>query len=312
MASYKLRHLQVFWVVGSEGSMSAAARRLGVAVQTVSSQVRDLERDLGFTLLQVRARGVELTPAGRAALELAEPMFQLAERVPQAVAQAAAGEGMVLRVGIADSLPKLLVRQLLTPVCEDGRMRLVGLEGEFDDLLGELALHRLDIVLADRAAPPHPSLKLHSRLLGSAQVAWFAQPALARRVEGVAFPELLGRLPLLMPTAHAALRARLDDWLLRHDIRARVAGEFEDSALLASFGQSGMGAFAAPDWTTPQWLREAGLVRLGLSADVTESCYAIAARRRIEHPALRRLLEAAAEVRAAAADASGPPPAAAR
>ena len=110
MAAYKLRHLQVFWVVAAEGSMSAAARRLGVAVQTVSSQVRDLERDLGFELLRVRARGVELTPAGRAALELAEPMFQLAERVPQAVAQAAAGEGMVLRVGIADSLPKLLVR----------------------------------------------------------------------------------------------------------------------------------------------------------------------------------------------------------
>lgn len=305
MAVYKLRHLQVFWVVAAEGSMSAAARRLGVAVQTVSSQVRDLERDLGFELLRVRARGVELTPAGRAALELAEPMFQLAERVPQAVAQAAAGEGMVLRVGIADSLPKLLVRQLLRPVCDDGATRLVGLEGEFDDLLAELALHRLDIVLADRPAPTHPSLKLHSRLLGSAQVAWFAAPALAHRAEGVAFPELLGRLPLLMPSTHAALRARLEDWLLRHDIHARVVGEFEDSALLASFGQSGMGAFAAPDWSTPQLLREGGLVRLGLSADVSESFYAIAARRRIEHPALGRLLEAAAEVQAAAARVPG-------
>ena len=306
MTRYKLRHLHYFWVVATEGSMSAAARRLGVAVQTVSSQVRDLERDLGFTLLRVRARGVELTPAGRAALELAEPMFQLAERIPQAVAQAAAGEGMVLRVGIADSLPKLLVRQLLQPVCDHGHMRLVGLEGEFDDLLAELALHRLDIVLADRAAPPHPSLKLHSRLLGSAQVAWFAQPALARQVEGAAFPGLLGRLPLLLPTAHAALRARLDDWLARHDIRVHVAGEFEDSALLASFGQSGMGAFAAPDWSAPQLLHEGGLVRLGLSADVSESFYAIAARRRIEHPALRRLLEAAAEVQAAAARIAGP------
>jgi LysR family transcriptional activator of nhaA len=300
MAAYKLRHLQVFWVVGTEGSMSAAARRLGVSVQTVSSQLRDLERDLGYALLRVRARGVEPTPAGRAALELAEPMFQLAERVPQAVAQAAAGEGMVLRVGIADSLPKLLVRQLLRPVCDEGAMRLVGLEGEFDELLAELALHRLDIVLADRAAPPHPSLKLHSRLLGSAQVAWFAAPELARRVEGASFPELLGHLPLLMPTTHAALRARLEDWLARHDIRARVVGEFEDSALLASFGQSGMGAFAAPDWSAPQLVREAGLVRLGLSADVGESFYAISARRRIEHPALGRLVEAAAAVQAAA------------
>jgi LysR family transcriptional activator of nhaA len=300
MAGYKLRHLQVFWVVGTEGSMSAAARRLGVSVQTVSSQLRDLERDLGYALLRVRARGVELTPAGRAALELAEPMFQLAERVPPAVAQAAAGEGLVLRVGIADSLPKLLVRQLLRPVCDEGPTRLVGLEGEFDDLLAELALHRLDIVLADRAAPPHPSLKLHSRLLGSAQVAWFAAPELARQVEGASFPELLGRLPLLMPTSHAALRARLEDWLLRHDIRARVVGEFEDSALLASFGQSGMGAFAAPDWSTPQLVREAGLVRLGLSVEVGESFYAISARRRIEHPALGRLVEAAAAVQAAA------------
>ncbi len=306
MAAYKLRHLQYFWVVASEGSMSAAARRLGVAVQTVSAQVRDLERDLGFTLLRVRARGVELTPAGRAALELAEPMFQLAERLPQAVAQAAAGEGAVLRVGIADSLPKLVVQQLLGPVCEGAAMRLVGLEGEFDDLLAELALHRLDIVLGDRAAPIQPSLRLHSRLLGSAQVAWFAQAALARRVEGVAFPDLLGRLPLLMPTPHAALRARLDDWLARHDIRPQVVGEFEDSALLASFGQSGMGAFAAPDWSTPQLLRDRALVRLGSSADVSESFYAISARRRIEHPAVHRLLAAAVEVQAAAAGPGGP------
>ena len=312
MTTYKLRHLQYFWVVASEGSMSAAARRLGVAVQTVSAQVRDLERDLGFTLLRVRARGVELTPAGRAALELAEPLFQLAERLPQAVAQAAAGEGAVLRVGIADNLPKLVVRQLLQPVVDDGGTRLVGLEGEFDDLLAELALHRLDVVLGDRPAPTHPSLKLQSRLLGRAQVAWYATPELAQRVGDAGFPELLGRLPLLLPTAHAALRARLDEWLSRHAIHARVAGEFEDSALLGSFGQAGMGAFAAPDWSAPQLLRDAGLVRLGVCADVSESFYAVAARRRLEHPAVRRLLEAAALAQAAAAQlaegASSTPP----
>ena len=304
MTRYKLRHLHYFWVVATEGGMSAAARRLGVAVQTVSAQVRELERDLGFTLLRLRARGIELTPAGRAALELAEPMFQLAERLPQAVAQAAAGEGAVLRVGIADSLPKLVVRQLLQPVCADSGTRLVGLEGEFDELLAELALHRLDIVLGDRPAPSHPSLKLQSRLLGHAQVAWYATPELAGRAGGLAFPQMLGQLPLLLPTTHAALRARLDDWLSRHGVRARVAGEFEDSALLSSFGQAGMGAFAAPDWLAPQLLREAGLLRLGLSSEVSESFYAVAARRRVEHPAVRRLLEAAAQAQAQAQAAS--------
>jgi len=61
---FNYRHLYYFWMVAKEGSMSHAAARLDMAVQTVSAQVRELERDLGCQLLRPAGRGLALTEAG--------------------------------------------------------------------------------------------------------------------------------------------------------------------------------------------------------------------------------------------------------
>jgi LysR family transcriptional activator of nhaA len=233
-----------------------------------------------------------LTEAGAVAMAHADQIFQLGEQLPAAVREAATGQGLRLAVGISDGLPKLIVRHLLQPALEDRRVRLLCHEDEFDRLLGDLALHRLDVVLSDRAAPANPNLRLYSHALGEAPLAWFAPVAMARRVKAK-FPAALAEMPVLLPTGHSAVRPRLDQWLERQGLRPQIAGEFEDSALLAAFGRSGLGAFPASRWSREELLKDTALTLLGDSPELLEHFWLISAERRIQHPLVQRLLTAA-------------------
>lgn len=289
MQPLNYRHLYYFWVAAKEGGIARAAERLDMAIQTVSTQVRELERSLGYALLKPAGRSVELTDAGSAAFRLAEQIFQLGEQIQTAVQEAAVSQGQRLAVGIADSLPKLAVRHLLQPASDTPNLRLLCHEDEFDDLLADLALHRLDLVLADRPAPANPNLKVFSHPMGSVSIAWYA-PASLLGAATQEFPACLGQLPLLLPTTHSAVRSRLEDWLARNGIRPTVVGEFEDSALLATFGESGFGAFPAPEWSADELTGRRGLTQLGRCPDVVEHFYGICAQRKVEHPVVQRLL----------------------
>ena len=286
---FSYRHLYYFWVVAKEGGVARAAERLGMAVQTVSTQVRELERALGYALLKPAGRGVALTEAGLAALRQAEQIFQLGEQLPAAVRDAAGAPTVRLVVGISDQLPKLAVRSLMQPVMQAPHLKLLCLVDEFEDLLGDLALHRLDVVLADRAAPPNPSLKVYSHPLTASALAWYAPPVLyaaARR----GFPQSLAQVPVLLPTTHAAVRARLDQWFERLAIRPNVAGEFEDSALLKTFGAAGMGVFPMAGLVHEDLAAHYGVKRVGACAGVEEHFFAIAAHKKVLHPLVERLL----------------------
>jgi LysR family transcriptional activator of nhaA len=290
-APVNYRHLYYFWVVAKEGGMARAASRLDMAVQTVSAQVRALEQSLGHALFKPAGRGIVLTEAGIVALAHAEQIFQLGEQLPDAVRAAATGQGLRLAVGISDGLPKLVVRHLLQPALEDRRVRLLCHEDEFERLLGDLALHRLDAVLSDRAAPPNPNLRLYSHALGEAPLAWFAPVGMVPR--GARFPACLADMPVLLPTGHSAVRPRLDQWFERQGFRPQIAGEFEDSALLAAFGRSGMGAFPASHWSREELLKDKGLRLLGDCPELVEHFHLISAERRIQHPLVQKLLVAA-------------------
>lgn len=287
-APVNYRHLYYFWVVAKEGGMARAAARLDMAVQTVSAQVRSLEQSLGHSLFKPAGRGIVLTEAGVVALAHAEQIFQLGEQLPDAVRAAATGQGLRLAVGISDGLPKLVVRHLLQPALEDRRVRLLCHEDEFERLLGDLALHRLDAVLSDRPAPPNPNLRLYSHALGEAPLAWFAPAAMVPR--GSRFPECLAGMPVLLPTGHSAVRPRLDQWFERQGIRPQIAGEFEDSALLAAFGRSGMGVFPVSQWSREELLKDKGLKLLGDSPELVEQFHLISAQRRIQHPLVQKIV----------------------
>ena len=287
--SYSYRHLYYFWVVAKEGGLTRAAEKLSLSVQTVSTQVRELEQALGAGLLKPAGRGLALTEAGRAALDLADQIFSLGETLRERVREAVDVPTVRLAVGISDGLPKLVAQRLLAPILDTPQLRLLCHEDEFDDLLGDLALHRLDVVLADRPAPANPNLRVYSHSLGSSPIAWYAHP---RWAEAAArdFPKSLADVPLLLPTSHAALRPRLDQWFTEQDLRVRVTGEFEDSALLATFGAEGLGVFPAALAVDDALTTRHGVVRVGLCEDVEEFFYAVGTDKKISHPLVRRLL----------------------
>ena len=289
--SFNYRHLFYFWVVAKEGGIARAAERLDMAVQTISAQVRELEKSLGVSLLRTEGRNLVLTDAGVAALHEADHIFALGELLPVRVREAATGQTLRLNLGISDGIAKLAVHRLLTPVLDEPHLRLLCHEGEFQPLLGELALHKLDAVLADRAAPPNPALRTTSQLLGTSAIAWYAPPLWAEAAANN-FPHSLAVVPVLLPTDHAAMRARIDHWLERERIRPHIAGEFEDSALLSTFAATGMGVMPAPVSLGEHLAQTHGLVQVGSTPEVQEQFHLIYSARKVMHPLLTRLLEA--------------------
>lgn len=283
------RHLYYFWVAAKEGGMSQAAARLGMAVQTISAQVRLLELSLGHALFKPAGRGLALTEAGQAALRVGEQIFQLGEQLPSAVRGAMAQTGVRLLVGISDGLPKLAVRDLLAPTLTEPRLRLVCHEGDFEDLLADLALHRLDVVLSDRPAPANPNLKLYSHALGASALVWYAPEALLADARD-GFPLSLARVPVLLPSAQASVRLRIDPWFEQHGVTPNLVGEFEDSALLVTFGASGMGVFPASERLRDKLLHSYGLHGFAACDGVQEHYYAIAKARKVQHPLVQCLL----------------------
>ena len=290
-ADFNYKHLYYFWVVAKEGGISRAASKLDMAVQTISAQVRELERSLGYALLKPAGRGLVLTNAGMAAMQQADLIFQLGENLPAVVRDAMGSPAVRLAVGISDALPKLVVHRLLQPVLTAPHLRLLCNEGEFDDLLGDLALHRLDIVLADRPAPSNPNIKLYSHSMGSSPISWYASAALYKSAKKD-FPNCLADVPVLLPTSHTDVRARIDHWFEHRDIRPRIVGEFEDSALLKTFGASGMGVFPAVEWVHDDLLKHDGVRQLGPCDGVAENFFAIGTERKVQHLLVQRLLSA--------------------
>ena len=287
--AFNYRHLYYFWVVAKEGGMSRAATRLDMAIQTVSAQVRELERDLGCQLLKPAGRGLALTEAGVVALQQAEQIFQLGESLPELVRGAAQVQAVRLTVGIADGLPKLVVQRLVQPVLATPGLRLVCHEGEMADLLADLALHRMDVVLSDHPAPFNPHLKVHNHPLGASAMGWYAAPYWWEQAQD-GFPASLNRVPVLLPTTHSTVRRPLDQWLIQHRLRPRVVGEFEDSALLETFGGSGLGVFPAALSVQDDLLQRHQARLLGPCEGVEDHYYAISTERRVKHPVVQQLL----------------------
>jgi LysR family transcriptional activator of nhaA len=287
--AFNFKHLYYFWVVAKEGGVSRAAEKLGMAVQTVSAQVRELEKALGCELLKPAGRGLALTEAGMVAMQQADLIFQLGEELPAKVKEAGSTASVRLWLGISDGLPKLVVHRLLQPVMDEPLLRLLCHEGQFNQLLGDLALHKLDLVISDRPAPANPNIKLYSHALGISPVAWYSTAALLKSSRR-AFPHCLSELPVLLPTMHTANRLRLDAWFDQHGIRPRVVGEFEDSALLKTFGASGMGVFPMAEVVEDELQAHYSVRRMGLCDGVTEQFFAIGTEKKVQHPLVMRLL----------------------
>ena len=301
-------HLFYFWTVAREGGVSKAAETLRLAQPTVSAQIKQFERAIGQTLLERQGRRVVLTETGRIVFRYADDIFTLGRELQETLKGRPAGQTLKLRVGVANAVPKLIVHRMLRPAI-DGALpiQLTCHEGQPDQLLAQLATHALDVVISDAPAPAHLHVKVFSHLLGESGTTFFAGSALARRVRR-GFPHSLHEMPMLLPTSATVLRRALEQWFDHLHIRPRVGGEFEDSALMKAFGESGTAVFPAPTVIAAQVRRHYGVVAIGRTDEVRERYYALSAERRVTHPGVAALSKAArTEVFAPAP--SQPPPA---
>ena len=288
-AGLNFRHLYYFWVVAKEGGVTRAAERLGLAVQTVGTQLQLLEQAIGKTLFNQQGRRMVLTDAGRTALSYADQIFLLGQQLEEALDEGDSGR-IRLAVGISDSLPKLTAYRLLeSALALKTKVRLVCHENEFDALLADLALHKLDIVLTDRNV--RTTLRVFSHLLFDSETMVVGTAVLAARYAG-GFPDNLNGAPFLLPTRNNALRARIDEWFELHRVRPDVVGEFEDNALLNTFGRRGLGLFFAPSALAEELSEQFGAVLVGPVPQVREQVYAISNERKIKHPAVEAILAA--------------------
>ncbi|CAE6739720.1 transcriptional activator NhaR [Nitrospira defluvii] len=286
-------HLLYFWSVAKHGSVRKACEELRLAQPTISAQIRVLEEALGERLFARSGRHLILTEMGRVVFGYAEDIFSLGQDLMNTVKGRSGGRSMRLTVGIADAVPKLLATRILKPAFTLSYLaRIVCLEGTLDRLLADLAIHRLDLVIGDTQAPSTVNVQAYSHLMGESTITLFATAKLATRYRRN-FPQSLEGAPFLLPTSHATLRRLLDTWLVRKELHPNIIGEFEDSATLKAIGHDGYGIFPGSTVMEKEICRQYQVRMLGRVDGVKQRFYAITVERKLEHPAVRTIFEAA-------------------
>jgi LysR family transcriptional activator of nhaA len=293
MLNYK--HLHYFWVVAKEGSIARASEKLHLTPQTISGQLTLLENYLGVILFEKSGRNLAITESGRLVLSYADEIFSLGGELEEFVHQLPTRLPQTLRIGIVDVVPKSITHRILEPVLKIPEpVRMICRESSLDNLLAELAVHRLDIVLADRPIPSNVSARGFSHKLGQCGVSFFADKKLNKDLDGK-FPQCLDRAPLLLPSSDNQLRSGIDRWLDKLRIHPRVVAEFDDSALMKAFGQEGAGIFIAPSAIEKEVEAQYRVACIGRTDEVQEIFYAISVERRVTHPVVTTIMETARE-----------------
>lgn len=288
-------HLYYLWTVVRTGGVSEASEQLRLTQPTVSAQLRQLERSLDTKLFEREGRRLKLTPEGEIVFRYAAEIFSLGEEMLAVLAGGEIASQPLFRVGLVDVFPKLVAVRLCEPVlAQASPPRLIIEEGRLDQLLGRIANHELELVIADRPVPPGSRVRAFSHFLGETGISFLATKKLAGRYRSN-FPQSLHGAPVLLPSANAELRRAIDQWFVEQQLTPRVVGEFEDSALMTMFGEQGIGIVPVPTIVEARAKRDFRLERVGRTEEVRERFYLLSAERKVTHPVIRVMTERASQ-----------------
>lgn len=286
-------HLLYFWTTVREGGIGRAAAQLHITPQTISGQIKLLERELGGALLQKQGRRAVPTELGRTVFDYADQLFTLGQDLVRVAQGAAPVERRSVTIGVSDVVPNLITWRIVAPLMEgDNPFRVICHTGSLDTLVAELAARKLDLVISPSALPANAGLRAFSHLLGECEVTFFAAPALARRLRK-GFPRSLDQAPFLLPTARSPNRRVIDTWFLEQGITPRIAGEFDDSSLVKSFVQGGAGVFAAPAAIDAEIMSQYKVQAIGRHEALKARFYVLSMEQRIRHPAVMAITDGA-------------------
>lgn len=292
MYSLNHQHLRYFWAISRHGNLTRASAELHLTPQTISSQIRDLENGLGVELFSREGRRLVLTDIGRVVYRYADEIFSIGQKLQDTV-RGLPSKSLRLVVGVADVVPKLIAHRLIAPATQMAdSVRIICREDKTDKLLIELVSLNLDIVLSDSPVPPAVKIPAYDHLMGESGVVFMGVEGLAR-ICRKGFPASINDVPILLPTKNTVLRHDLERWFDRQKIRPMVVGEFEDSALLKTFGQAGAGIFAVSSMIQDEVERQYGVEAIGMAEGVIERFYAISLERKMSHPAVVTICKAA-------------------
>lgn len=284
-------HLYYFWLVAREGSIARAARLLHLAHPTISKQLHQLESSFNEKLFDRAGRNLVLTEFGHTVFRYAEEIFSVGRELQDAVRMKSGALPARFEVGIVEVLPKLVAHRLLEPAFQlEEEIHIVCRQGKHDELLAELAVHRLDLIFSDAPVSPTASVQAFNHLLGESGLSFFATSKLASTYRRD-FPNSLDEAPLLLPADKTAVRRNLEQWFYTEGFRPRIVGEFEDTALMKVFGQDGVGLFPAPTMIEKDICHQHKVRVVGRTDAVRERYYAISVERRIKHPAVLAICE---------------------
>jgi LysR family transcriptional regulator, transcriptional activator of nhaA len=291
------KHLHYFWMAARAGGIAKAGEELHTSPQTLSGQIKLLEERLGRKLFRKSGRQLELTDDGRLALRYADDIFNLSAELQAALREKRGPEQrshvLEFRVGIEDAVAKSVAYRLLEPALNLREpVRLICTEGRFTDLMAQLALHQMDLVIADEPLTRRLSVQGFNHPLGSSTMSFFCAPSLQPQLQGP-FPQCLNGAPMLIPGAATAARPQFEAWLTRHHLHPRVVGEFDDGALMKAFGRQGKGVFIAPSVVDGETTEQYGVLPLGRTDEILEDFYAISVERRIKHPCVSAITQSA-------------------
>jgi LysR family transcriptional regulator, transcriptional activator of nhaA len=275
-------HLQYFWTVAKEGSIAAASKKLRLAQPTISTQIKTLEEQLGVVLFDRSGRTLVLTEVGQRVFSYAESIFSLGLEMIESLQEGALARQR-LRIGLTQAIPKQVAYRLLQPALGGDNLHIICSEDRSIRLLARLASHDLDLVISDAPLGPDADIHANAQLIGQSPISFFAAPAMAKQLRRE-FPRSLEGARLLLPLQGSVLRRELDLWFDAEQLRPDVVGEFEDSALVKVFGQSGVGAFVAPSVLESEIVAQYQVQAFGRTDAVHERYYAISTERGLSHP----------------------------
>lgn len=291
MGQLNYNHLLYFHTVATEGSVSGAAKALHITPQTISGQIKLLEESLGHELFVKVGRGLVLSETGQLVKGYSDEIFSLGSALKHQLQQGSVNPSQFLRIGIVDSIPKLIAGRLLGDSVTsntDVPVKLNCTEGNLETLLSNLSIHKLDLIISDRPIPSGLHVKAFNHELGASNIAFFAPPAWAKKLTAK-FPASIANVPMLLPNTTSALRRSLDQWFDEIGVEPNVVAEFDDSALMKTFGDLGLGVYPAPEVIADDIALTHHTRAIGTAEGVQEKYLLISPHRRDRHPLVRRI-----------------------
>ena len=288
MSRLNYHHLHYFWAVAKQGNLTRAAEQLRVSQSALSTQIRQLEEQLGQPLFTRQGRSLLLTEPGRIALSYAEQIFAGGNELVATLRDGRGQERQVLRIGAVATLSRNFQKSLVRPLLDRSDVELVLQSGSLSELLTRLSSHTLDLVLSNRSVQGDAENGLRCQRIARQPVSLVGPPR--RRAEPFRFPEDMVGLPLILPSTASDIRTAFDLLCEQLDVRRSVLAEVDDMAMMRLLARGAKAAAVVPTVVVRDELREGRLEEYCKLPNLYESFFAISIKRRFQQPLLKSLL----------------------